>query len=409
MVTRFRITALVCFLALSASIMAQMRTIEISDVEELTHALQTSADSIEIYIPSGEYHLWPTAIIDSTCGNCEDPDQHIPATAGLTISGKYVKLSGPEDHTAIIYTHAGYGIFFKDCDSGIIENLSITGGTRDVDGRATDAAIVVKNSRVVIRNNRIHDNIGDSAIVAENIVGIMGICGRENSDLTITGNEIIRNSWDGIALYRDAKAHISDNLIDGVDKSGAKTPGGGRGVAIGVTWNAHAHIEGNLVKRYWKGIGIFVDGKATVTNNLIEDILTWGIAYWDADQGKPEAAIENNIVFHTGACGAAITRSQRGENPGGFIGNVIVKTAQNPKYDSADYYCEQCALSVMAKPDNFIIEDNLFFANRRATDDLPDYDVSESRFRERAALLKTRILNTPLFRQSDFAEFLRQF
>lgn len=407
--SRNYVMILICTMALSWSIYAEVKILQISNADELARAFETPVDSLEIHLQPGEYHLTPFNITDSTCGNCEDPDQQILATAGLVISGNYAKLSGPEDRSAVIHTHAGYGIFFRNCAGGIIENLSITDGARDEDGRATDAAIVIRNGTVTIRNNRVYDNIGDSSIVTKNIVGIMGICGRENSDLIITGNEIIRNSWDGIALYRDAKASISGNLIDGVDKAGSKVAGGGRGVAIGVTWNASAIVEGNLVKRYWKGIGIFVDANVTARNNLIEDILTWGIAYWDADKGKPVGIIENNIIFNTGACGASITRSQPGEAPGRFVNNVIVKTAQNPKYDSPDYYCEQCALSVMAQPDNFLIEDNLFFTNRRATDDLPDYDVTEDEFKDSAGLLKARIARSSIFLHSDFAGFLSDF
>jgi len=408
-VRRSYIIISLCILALSWSSQAEIKVIEISDAGELCRFFKIPVDSLEIHLQSGEYHLTPFGIIDSTCGNCEDPDQQIPATAGLVISGKYVILTGPEDRSAVIHTRSGYGIYFQNCGEGIIENLSITDGARDEDGRATDAAIAVMNSRVIIRNNRIFDNIGDSSIVTKNIVGIMGICGRENSDLTITGNEIVRNSWDGIALYRDAKANIYGNLIDGVDKASSKAAGGGRGVAIGVSWNAQAIIEENLVKRYWKGIGIFVDANVTARNNLIEDLLTWGIAYWDAGKGKPVGIIENNVIYNTGACGASITRSKEGEDPGRFVKNLIVRTAQNPKYDSPDYYCEQCALSVMAQPDNFLIEDNLFFANRRATDDLPDYDVTKEEFKDSAALLKARIMKTPLFLHSDFAEFLSDF
>ena len=46
----------------------------------------------------------------------------------------------------------------EDIREGIIENLSVTGGIRDPDGNATDAAIVVKSSAVTIRNNHIYGN-----------------------------------------------------------------------------------------------------------------------------------------------------------------------------------------------------------------------------------------------------------
>ena len=389
-------------------LLAEVQKKQVTSVIGLQAVLSGKVDSLEIYLQPGDYYLSPTSITDSTCGNCEEPNQFVPATAGLEISGSYVRITGPENRSAVIHTNAGYGIYFNHCKRGIIENLSVTGGIRDPDGNATDAAIVVKNSAVTIRNNYIYGNIGDSAIVVKNIVGVMGICGRENSDLTITDNEIIGNSWDGIALYRDATATIIGNLIDGVDKASSKVAGGGRGVAVGITWNARATIDGNLIKRYWKGIGIFVDANVTARNNIIEDILTWGIAYWDAERGKPVGIIENNIIYSTGACGVSITRSQPGPNPGHLIGNVIVRTAQNPKYDAPDYYCNQCALSISSKPDNFRIEDNQFFNNRRATETLPDYDLSESEFKKYAEDLRNRLLNSALFQQSDFVKFLAE-
>ena len=389
-------------------LLAEVQKKQVTSVIGLQAVLSGKVDSLEIYLQPGDYYFSPTSITDSTCGNCEEPNQFVPATAGLEISGSYVRITGPEDRSAVIHTNAGYGIYFNHCKRGIIENLSVTGGIRDPDGNATDAAIVVKNSAVTIRNNHIYSNIGDSAIVVKNIVGVMGICGRENSDLTITDNEIIGNSWDGIALYRDATATIIGNLIDGVDKASSKVAGGGRGVAVGITWNARATIDGNLVKRYWKGIGIFVDANVTARNNIIEDILTWGIAYWDAERGKPVGIIENNIIYSTGACGVSITRSQPGPNPGHLIGNVIVRTAQNPKYDAPDYYCNQCALSISSKPDNFRIDDNQFFNNRRATETLPDYDLSESEFKKYAEDLQNRLLNSALFQQSDFVKFLAE-
>ena len=389
-------------------LLAEVQKKQVTSVIGLQAVLSGKVDSLEIYLQPGDYYLSPTSITDSTCGNCEEPNQFVPATAGLEISGSYVRITGPENRSAVIHTNAGYGIYFNHCKRGIIENLSVTGGIRDPDGNATDAAIVVKNSAVTIRNNYIYGNIGDSAIVVKNIIGVMGICGRENSDLTITDNEIIGNSWDGIALYRDATATIIGNLIDGVDKASSKVAGGGRGVAVGITWNARATIDGNLVKRYWKGIGIFVDANVTARNNIIEDILTWGIAYWDAERGKPVGIIENNIIYSTGACGVSITRSQPGQNPGHLVGNVIVRTAQNPKYDAPDYYCNQCALSISSKPDNFRIDDNQFFNNRRATETLPDYDLSESEFKKYAEDLRNRLLNSALFQQSDFVKFLAE-
>ena len=311
-----------------------------------------------------------------------------------------------EDYSAVIVTHSGYGLFIKDCSDIVISRLTITGGVRDSDPNATDAAIVMKNGNYSIINNVIRDNIGDSVTVVSNVVGVMGVCGRENSISYISKNQIIRNSWDGIALYRDAKSIIINNVIDGVDKAGGKQAGGGRGVAIGVTWNGNAVIQENLIKRYWKGIGLFVDAHGDVQFNIIEDMLTWGVSVWDADRGTPIGRFTENIIYNTGACGASITRSVPGQNPGEFSRNMVVHTAQDPRYDSPDHYCYQCALAEHAVPDNFIIYKNIFYDNRRATDDLPDYDLSEADFGEAIEPVCQKFSSYEIFEESDF---IREF
>lgn len=393
------------FLVLLFAACSQSDKKVISTSEELIDMFKSPVDSIEIFLEAGDYFLSPTEIIDSTCGNCQDMNTLVPVTAGLQISGRYVKITGPENHTAVIHTNSGYGLFVKNCSSFIIENVVITDGERDTNGMASDAAIVVKNSNAIIRNNIIRDNIGDSAIVVKNIVGIMGICGRENSDLKIENNKIIRNSWDGIALYRGAKAIILDNMIDGVDKATSKIAGGGRGVAVGVTWNAEAVVERNLIKRYWKGLGCFVDANVTAKQNIIEDLLTWGIAYWDAGTGKPSGIFEDNVIYSTGACGVSIA-SEKQTHPGRLTGNVIINTAQNPKYDDPEYYCYQCALSIHAQPNEFEIDDNLFYNNRRATDNLPDLDISADEFNKVIDDIKSKVYPNKYYDESMLMKYL---
>jgi len=397
---------LIMFLSAIVPCLFAQDTLSVSTAEELQTIFSKPMFNIVVRLLPGEYHLTPTSSFDSSCGNCQNPDTLVAMTRGLLISGSAVKIIGPADQSAVIITHSGYGIFMNHCNWCSLENLAITGGIRDPDGNATDASIVVKNSKgATLRNNRIYDNIGDAEIVTKTVVGIMGICGRENSDIYIQGNHILRNSWDGIALYRDARAVISRNVIDGVDKAAGNQIGGGRGVAIGITWNAQATIEYNLVTRYWKGIGLFVDAHATVSQNIVEDILTWGISLWDADKGKPIADIEYNVIYKTGACGASITSSTP-ESPGHFTHNILVHTAQNPRYDSPDYYCHQCALAKEAVPDHFEISDNIFFDNRRATLDLPDNDIPESDFKKAIGPICFELSLEPIFKESSF---LREF
>ena len=387
-------------------------TVEVSTSQELHEALAGPRERVSVVLAPGEYHLTPTAAVDSTCGNCEDASEMVPVTVGLQVSGDQVWILGPDRGEAVIYTHAGYGIFFKDCKDCGIAGVTVTGGERDTAQAATDAAIVAKRSSVSVFHNQIRDNLGDSTIVATNVVGIMGVCGREDSFMWIRDNDITRNSWDGIALFRDAEAEIELNLIDGVDKAKGFEVGGGRGVAVGVTWNARAKIKGNVIKRYWKGVGVFVDAHVVVQENIIEEMLAWGIAYWDAGKGKPWVFIENNVIYDCGACGVAITREapfEEDQAPGGFTGNIVALTGQNPRYDPDDYYCFQCALALHAVPQRFAIEENLFFDNRRAADDLFDEDVTEAEFLESKNEFLERIMssNNEWFYQNS--RFLKKY
>jgi hypothetical protein len=400
---KYHITAILFVLLLSLNFMLTKPnpTIRITSAEELEKLFRNSQEDINVKLVSGIYELDSETIIDSTCGNCENPDTLVTATAGLIISGKNIKISGPLDKTAVIKTNSGYGMYILNCKNCILENLTITGGIRDSSEFATDAAIVVKNSNVIIHNNKITRNYGDQTLRKKNVVGIMGICGRENSNLQIYNNLISKNSWDGIALYRNSKAIIEENIIDGVHIAGGRIAQGGRGVGIGVTWNAKAIIRNNLVKRYWKGIGLFVDAEGTIEYNIIEDIITWGISLWDAGKGEPRGFINNNIIYNTGAMGTSITSSTE-SNPGFFKTNIIVMTAQDSTYDSPDYYGYQCALAKHLIPKDFTIRNNLFYDNRRSDPRLPDFDTDLEKFENKLIIQKEWINRITILEDSDF-------
>ena len=400
---KYHVTAIlfVLLLILNFILTKPNPTIRITSAEELEKIFRNPQKDINVKLASGVYELDFETIIDSTCGNCENPDTLITATAGLIISGKNIKISGPIDKTAVIKTNSGYGLYILNCENCILENLTITGGIRDSSEFATDAAIVVKNSNVIIRNNKITRNYGDQALIKKNIVGIMGICGRENSILRIYNNLISKNSWDGIALYRNSEAVIDENIIDGVHKAGGRIAQGGRGVGIGVTWNAKAVIRNNLVKRYWKGIGLFVDAEGTIEYNIIEDIITWGISLWDAGKGEPRGFINNNIIYNTGAMGTSITSTTK-ENPGFFKANIIVRTAQDSAYDSSEYYGYQCALAKHLVPKEFTIENNIFYDNRRYDPRLPDHDIALEKFENKLRIQKEWINRITVLESSDF-------
>lgn len=360
---------------------------------------------LRIALAPGHYWLSPRPYTDPTCGNCEDPARTVAVTAGLVLAGRDVELfgTGASADDVVIHTGAGYGIVFDGCASCVLRSVSVTGGERDTSSDATSAAVLVRHADVRLEDLVIRDNIGDSAALASTVAGIIGVAGREGADLVLVDSRILRNSWDGVALYRDARATVRNNVIDGVDKATGARPGGGRGVGVGLTWNARATVEGNLVKRYWKGIGVFVDAEAEIRENVVEDVLTWGIVVWDADKGTPRALIERNAVVGTGACGINLhDTGEAAEDPGALRDNLVVRTGQNPRYDSGEPYCEQTAIARPAVPAAFVVEGNLPADNREPGGVPGRGDLSASEYEERAAPILAALRSHEAAARSDF-------
>jgi hypothetical protein len=370
---------------------------------DLAAALAEAPPNSIIRLAPGTYDLTPQPYRETTCGNCEEPNTPVDATVGLLVTGEGLRIMGSREGESVVRTHAGYGILFEDCRDCALVGVTVTGGVRDPSPQATDAAIVVKRSKVSVLDCTIRDNIGDSTMVAQTVVGIIGIVGREGCDLVARGNRILRNSWDGIALYRGARAQIEANLIDGVDLARGSRIGGGRGVGIGVTWDARADIRGNLVRRYWKGIGGFVNAQITVEENVVEHIATWGLTLWDAGYGRPSGFFLRNVIYDTGACGASVIReSEDPPFPGRMVQNVLVMTGQDPRYDGGEPYCFQEPIARHAVPTAFTIAGNILHKNR-VPEDLPaPDDVDDKAFQYRVRSLWGRLAPWPLLRESDF-------
>jgi hypothetical protein len=338
----------------------------------LQEALAETRGPARLVLAPGEHRLVPSDFVDVSCGNCEDPWETVPGTLGALISGRDIHIVGDpaNPEAVVIRTGGGYGLFFEGCHGCSLEGITVTGTARDPDDRATNGAVVARDATVRITGCRIVDNVGDSATVASTVVGVAGIVGREGSELTVEGCRIEGNSWDGIVLYRRAEAVIRGNVVDGIESARGAHVEGGRGVGIGLTWDARAVVEGNLVRNYWKGIGAFVDADAVIRENVVEDVLTWGIAYWAAGDGRARADIQGNAVFRTGACGVFLAgpdqaaREAEERGPGSFTENLLVRTAQDPQYDSGEPYCSQEPIALEGVPPGFEVRENLLHDNR---------------------------------------------
>ncbi len=199
-------------------------------------------------------------------------------------------------------TGAGYGIFFLNSPSSSLGNLTVTGGRRDPDGNATDAAIVVRESKARLYDL---DIVNNDHRIDSVVVGIGGVMGREGSEIIIENCTIENNGWDGVALYRGASAVITDCLIKD-----------GRGAGIGITWDATCMAYRNIVTGYWKGIGAFGTSWVAARNNAVTDNLGWGLIA----TGRSYMDITNNVVNHNGNCGVAPWST---ESRGRIINNII--------------------------------------------------------------------------------------
>ena len=255
-----------------------------------------------LFLKNGIYEATPITIIEKICGNCIDPLTDVQATVGFYINNKTITIYGENPDSTILITNSGYGILFENSYGSSINNLTITGGIRDPDGNATDAGIVVKNSRITIKNVRIINNTNRVDTV---VVGVGGIFGREGGELFIINNIIRNNGWDGVALYRGATAVIADNIIET-----------GRGAGIGITWDASAIVYRNRISGYWKGIGTFGESRAVVRNNAVFDNLGWGIIA----TGHAYMEVLNNVIYHNGNCGFAVWQ----ESAKGILKNNII-------------------------------------------------------------------------------------
>jgi parallel beta-helix repeat protein len=327
---------LLCSLSL---LMAKKFTV--SSSAGLHDAVNSDYTDLTINLKPGIYDLIPISVIDSTLGNAENPDSMIAVTTGLHLVGKNIKLIGEDRRKTIIRTHAGYGIFIEHCPQVLIKDLTITDGVRDQDGNATSGAIVVKHSETEITGCIIENNQGD---FSQTIAGIIGIVGREDSNLNVHNNIIRDNSWDGIALYRKASAHIQDNLIFN-----------GRGAGIGITWDAEALIVShNVIHHYWKGIGTFGESVAKVQCNLVRDVRGWGIIA----SGKSNMLCWYNEVRRSGNVGIAQWDATANMT---IIGNVINQSGQEKQW-----VAPLAGIWINAPDSLTFVSENLFWDNKQA-------------------------------------------
>lgn len=291
---------------------AQMGTGSAGDpFRNLQMAIDRAADDDTLIIRPGKYEAAPRPFIEAVCGNCQEHKTEVAASTGFTIKNRRLTVIGSGVDKSILITNAGYGVYIENSPSVYLTGLTVTGGVRDTDGNATDAGIVVRNSRVTVEKCAVKDNTNRDTSV---VVGVGGIFGREGAELFIINNLIENNGWDGIALYRGANAYIAGNTIRK-----------GRGAGIGITWDATATLLRNRISEYWKGIGSFGDTRVVARYNEVFDNLGWGIIA----AGTSWMDASNNNVIRNGNCGMAVWGS---DCRGRFTNNLIVGNGRRKEW-----------------------------------------------------------------------------
>lgn len=318
-----------------------------TDYSTLQNAIDACRDNDTLWLEAGVYFSVPQEIIENLCGNCSEHQTEVNASTGFVIKDKAVTIIGRGKDSTILITRAGYGVYFENAGQSTLHNLKVSGGRRDVNGDATDAAVVVRNSNVNITECSLSDN--DHRIDSV-VVGIGGVFGREGAEISISNSEIINNGWDGMALYRGGSAIIKDCIINK-----------GRGAGIGVTWDSHCLVMRNQISEFWKGIGSFGTSTVIAHNNLVYDNLGWGII----GTGESYMDATNNVVFHNGNCGVAPwSQDCRGK----FVNNIIVNNGWRE-----EWVCPCVGIWNYGNLDNWDFYNNLIWNNEAGNiKDMPD-------------------------------------
>jgi hypothetical protein len=299
---------LVC-LGLFSTVVAT--TLRVARGNDLQSTINIAQDGDTILLAAKTFTATPSQFHDPLCGNCQNAKDGAKATTGFVIKDKGLTIIGADRSGTRLVTGAGYGVYYENSYGSVLENVTVTGGKRDGDGNATDAAVVVRLSKVRIEHCDLRDNKDRFDSV---VVGIGGVFGREGAEITADDLNIIGNGWDGIALYRGATAVVTDCVIKD-----------GRGVGIGVTWDATCVAYRNDVSGYWKGIGSFGSSSVIAHNNVVHDNLGWGMVA----TGTSTMDFANNVVHHNGNCGVAPWSI---ESRGRIINNIITENGWRDKW-----------------------------------------------------------------------------
>ncbi len=358
--------------------------IPVTEGDDLQAAIDAAPDGAVLQLGAGTFTAVPAAFDDPGCGNCNDAEfaDGAVASRGFLAQGKSLRLEGAGLSETILVTNAGYGLLFVDAGESSVAGLTVTGGVRDADGRATDAGIVAIDTTLLVEAVSVSGNADlYTGPEPDPVVGVGGIFGREGSDLTIRDSILEDNSWDGITLYRGRPsepdsapvAHVSGCRIGCTVGCVGTT---GRGAGLASTWNSELTAVGNVVHHYWKGIGSFGNSVANVHNNVVRDQAGWGVIA----SGESTMFATNNVIVRNGT--TALAAWNAGIH-GAFLNNIVVGNGTSPD----EWVGKKTGVWFNADPAVFRFEYNLVFDNA-------DFDVCTGGTPNETACTRLPLLGT---------------
>ena len=265
---------------------------------DLQKAIDNALSGDLIFIRAGRYVATPTEFIDPTCGNCPPEEfwQDIYGTYGFRIAGKSLTLMGESRKNTVLVTNAGYGVLFEDAGESRLENMRYRRPPRL--GQPRDE----RRGRHPLDDS--HRPQHQHPEQHEPLAGRGRRSGRRHRRplrprrMVIDASNVLiyNNGWDGVALYRGDPAIPDSGARATITKSEINR---GRGVGIGVTWDAQADIKNTRVTRYWKGVGSFGASRVSLRNSIVDWQEIWGVI---AD-GTSHLTATNNVIAFQGRSG----------------------------------------------------------------------------------------------------------
>src|SRR5512139_4132282 len=128
------------------------RVINVSTADELQAALGKPLDNVTINLAPGKY-LLRSRLAEISAGSMATR----PITVGVRITGRNLRLAGPDEGSAEVVSTALFRLYFDGCEDCELEHVTVVTESPSPRDSTVGAAILATNSAVRIINCVIRD------------------------------------------------------------------------------------------------------------------------------------------------------------------------------------------------------------------------------------------------------------